>query len=230
MAAADETPRFREVYSDQDILVLDKPAGLVVHEAPSHKGETLVDQLEGSGQGGENQRPGIVHRLDKDTSGLMVVALSEEAFTSLGSQIRKRTVRREYLALVEGHLGSDTGTIEAPVGRSRRERTKMTVGGVASREATTHFDTEEVLPAATLVRARLETGRTHQIRVHFSAIGHPVVGDPRYGKEGTYGLGRQFLHAETLEFLHPRTGELSRFSSPLPSDLMNALEHARGEA
>jgi 23S rRNA pseudouridine1911/1915/1917 synthase len=106
----------------------------------------------------------------------------------------------------------------------------MTVGGDASREATTHFATEEVLPAATLVRARLETGRTHQIRVHFSAIGHPVVGDPRYGKEGTYGLGRQFLHAETLEFLHPRTGEVSRFSSPLPFDLVSALEHARGEA
>jgi len=228
--AAERPPRFREVYSDQDILVLDKPAGLVVHEAPSHVGETLVDQLEGSGRGGEVQRPGIVHRLDKDTSGLMVVALSEPAFASLGSQIRERTVKREYLALVEGHLGSEAGTIEAPVGRSRRERTKMTVGGVASREATTHFDTEEVLPAATLVRARLETGRTHQIRVHFSAIGHPVMGDPRYGQGETYGLGRQLLHAETLEFLHPITGEVSKFSSPLPGELLRALEHARGEA
>ncbi len=230
MAAADHPPRYREVYSDQDILVLDKPAGLVVHEAPSHLGETLVDQLEGSGRGGEAERPGIVHRLDKDTSGLMVVALSERAFTSLGDQIRRRTVKREYLALVAGHLESEAGTIEAPVGRSRRERTRMTVGGVAAREATTHFETEESLSNATLVRARLETGRTHQIRVHFSAIGHPVIGDPRYGRGETYGLERQFLHAERLEFLHPHTKEVSTFSSPLPPDLLRALEHARGQA
>ena len=208
-------------------MVIEKPCGLVVHEAPSHRGETLVDQLAGKGAGGEDTRPGIVHRLDKDTSGLMVVALSTEGFSGLSKAIRDRTVSRDYLALVSGRPKTATGTITAPVGRSRRERTKMTVGGVASREATTHFETEERLPDATLVRASLETGRTHQIRVHFSAIGHPVIGDPRYGEGETYGLSRQFLHACTLAFVHPRTGVAMRFDSELPEDLVQALERAR---
>ena len=230
MEKAEHPPRYREVYADSDLLVLDKPSGLVVHEAPSHNAETLVDQLEGRGIGGESSRPGIVHRLDKETSGLMVVALSKEAFASLGEQIRDRSVTREYIALIEGHPQSATGTIQAPVGRSRKERTKMTVGGIASREATTHFETEESLAKSTLVRARLETGRTHQIRVHFLAIGHPVIGDPQYGRGETYGLNRQFLHAQALDFLHPRTSEPLHFSSDLPPDLVQALEHARREA
>jgi len=230
VGGAEPQPRYREVYADSDLLVVEKPSGLVVHEAPSHRGETLVSQLEGRGRGGESDRPGIVHRLDKETSGLMVVALSEESFASLGRQIRDRSIKREYLALVEGHPSSETGTIQAPVGRSRKERTKMTVGGIASRDATTHFETEEKLAKTTLVRARLETGRTHQIRVHFSAIDHPVIGDPQYGSGQAYGLNRQFLHAQALEFLHPRTAEVVRFTSDLPPDLLQALEHARSEA
>lgn len=210
--------------------MIEKPSGLVVHEAPSHKGETLVDQLEGVGAGGEANRPGIVHRLDKDTSGLMIVAVSDESFSSLSEAIKDRKVLREYLALVSGHPKSESGTITAPVGRSRRERTKMAVGGLASRSATTHFETEERLPRATLVRARLETGRTHQIRVHFSAIGHPVIGDPQYGSGENYGLERQFLHACRLEFEHPTTGERMIFESRLPEELSEALERAKLDA
>ena len=211
-------------------MVIEKPSGLVVHDAPSHKGETLVDQLQGVGSGGEGHRPGIVHRLDKDTSGLMIVALSERAFSRLSEAIKERKVSREYLALVSGHPKSESGTITAPVGRSRRERTKMAIGGVASRSATTHFETEEILPRATLLRAKLDTGRTHQIRVHFSAIGHPVIGDPRYGSGEDYGLERQFLHACKLVFQHPETGEEMRFESGLPLDLSDALERARVDA
>lgn len=230
MTAADAPIHYREVYSDADLMVIEKPSGLVVHEAPSHRGETLVDQLSGRGAGGETSRPGIVHRLDKDTSGLMVVALSEESFSRLSAAIKDRTVSREYLALISGHPKSSTGTISAPVGRSRRERTKMAVGGVASRDATTHFETEERFARTSLVRAKLETGRTHQIRVHFSAIGHPVIGDPRYGEGETYGLDRQFLHACRLVFEHPASGEEMRFESDLPTDLLQALERARHEA
>lgn len=230
MGGADEAPQFRAVYSDEDLLVIEKPRGLVVHEAPSHKGETLVDQLGGRGAGGEAGRPGIVHRLDKDTSGLMVVAISDEGFASLSDQIGKRSMKREYLALVEGQPASASGTIDAPIGRSRKERVKMSVGGIAARPARTHFEVERELPSTTLLRATLETGRTHQIRVHFAAIGHPVVADPLYGSPGMLGLDRQFLHARSLSFDHPRTGARMEFTSDLPGDLMQGLERAETDA
>jgi 23S rRNA pseudouridine1911/1915/1917 synthase len=215
------------VHLDEDLAVIEKPAGLVVHAAPSHRGETLVDLLEGIAGGGEGGRPGIVHRLDKDTSGLMIVARNERAHKALSAAVKRREVLREYTALVGGHLGSRTGTIDAPLGRHRRRRTQMAVRGAASREARTHFEVIEALPADTLVHARLETGRTHQIRVHFAAIDHPVVGDPEYGTAGRYGLERQFLHASRLEFTHPSTEERLRFTSKLPQDLREALEKAR---
>jgi pseudouridine synthase, RluA family len=215
------------VHLDEDLAVIEKPAGLVVHSAPSHKGETLVDLLEGIAGGGEGGRPGIVHRLDKNTSGLMVVARNEESLRALSRMVKAREVVREYTALVEGEVGSRTGTIDAPLGRHRRQRTKRAVKGSGSREARTHFEVIEALPADTLVHARLETGRTHQIRVHFAAIGHPIAGDPEYGSRGRHGLERQFLHASRLEFPHPRTEKAMKFTSALPLDLQTALERAR---
>ncbi|HEY6636769.1 MAG TPA: RluA family pseudouridine synthase [Solirubrobacterales bacterium] len=218
------------VHLDEDLAVIEKPAGLVVHTAPSHTGETLVDLLEGIGGGGEGGRPGIVHRLDKDTSGLMIVARNERAHKALSAAVKRREVVREYTALVEGHLGSRTGTIDAPLGRHRRRRTQMAVRGAGSRKARTHFEVIDALPADTLVKARLETGRTHQIRVHFAAIDHPVAGDPEYGTRGRHGLERQFLHAWRLEFRHPVTQEKLEFTSDLPDDLKAALERARAGA
>jgi 23S rRNA pseudouridine1911/1915/1917 synthase len=218
------------VHLDEDLAVIEKPPGLVVHTAPSHRGETLVDLLEGIPGGGEGGRPGIVHRLDKDTSGLMIVARNERAHKALSAAVKRREVVREYTALVEGHLGSRKGTIDAPLGRHRRRRTQMAVRGAGSREARTHFEVIEALPADTLVNARLETGRTHQIRVHFAAIDHPVVGDPEYGTPGRHGLERQFLHASGLQFTHPVTGEKLEFTSDLPDDLKTGLERARAGA
>jgi 23S rRNA pseudouridine1911/1915/1917 synthase len=215
------------VHLDEDVAVIEKPAGLVVHSAPSHEGETLVDLLQGIAGGGEGERPGIVHRLDKDTSGLMVVARNDEALRELARMVKAREVVREYTALVEGRLGSRSGTIDAPLGRDRRERTKRAVKGAGSREARTHFEVIEALPGDTLVHARLETGRTHQIRVHFAAIKHPVAGDPEYGSRGRHGLERQFLHASRLGFTHPRTEEALEFTSELPEDLREALARAR---
>jgi 23S rRNA pseudouridine1911/1915/1917 synthase len=215
------------VHLDDDLAVIEKPAGLVVHSAPSHKGETLVDLLSDVVGGGEGERTGIVHRLDKDTSGLMVVARNEQAHRELARMVKARELEREYTAVVEGHLGSRTGTIDAPLGRDRRQRTKRAVKGAGSREARTHFEVIETLPADTLVHARLETGRTHQIRVHFAAIKHPVAGDPEYGTRGRHGLERQFLHASRLAFTYPRTEERLEFTSELPGDLQAALEQAR---
>jgi 23S rRNA pseudouridine1911/1915/1917 synthase len=218
------------VHLDDDLAVIEKPAGLVVHSAPSHRGETLVDLLEGIASGGEGARPGIVHRLDKDTSGLMLVARNEETHRALARMVKAREVEREYTALVEGQLGSRTGTIDAPLGRHRRRRTRRAVKGTGSRDARTHFEVIESLPADTLAHARLETGRTHQIRVHFAAIGHPVAGDPEYGSAGRHGLERQFLHASRLGLAHPVTGERLELTSDLPDDLKAALERARAAA
>jgi 23S rRNA pseudouridine1911/1915/1917 synthase len=215
------------VHLDDDLAVVEKPAGLVVHSAPSHREGTLVDLLGEVLGGGEADRPGIVHRLDKDTSGLMLVARNEESHRALARMVKAREVEREYTALVEGRLDSRSGTIDAPLGRHRRRRTRRAVKGAGSREARTHFEVIELLPADTLVRARLETGRTHQIRVHFAAIGHPVAGDPEYGSRSRHGLDRQFLHASRLAFTHPRTGERLEFASELPEDLRAALERAR---
>jgi 23S rRNA pseudouridine1911/1915/1917 synthase len=221
-------PDLRIVHRDDDVLVVDKPAGLVVHPASSHRGETLVDRLANLAGGGEGERPGIVHRLDKDTSGLMVVARNDDSHRELSRQIKAREAQREYLTLVEGALGSRTGTVDAPLGRDRRRRTRRAVRGAGEREARTHFEVIEMLPADTYVRARLETGRTHQIRVHFAAIGHPVAGDAQYGGRARHGLERQFLHATRLSFTHPSSGEELSFESELPADLLAALKAARG--
>jgi 23S rRNA pseudouridine1911/1915/1917 synthase len=210
----------RIVHVDDDLAVVDKPAGLIVHPAPSHRGPTLVG-------GADPERPGIVHRLDKGTSGLLVVARSDEAHAALQAQVQRREVERVYLALVRGRLASRTGTIDAPIGRAARQRHRMAVSGAASREARTHFTALELLGAETYVEARLETGRTHQIRAHFAAIGHPLVGDPTYGGEAKYGLERPFLHAHRLAFAHPASGEPLSFSSELPADLNAALAAAR---
>jgi 23S rRNA pseudouridine1911/1915/1917 synthase len=215
------------VHVDEALAVVDKPAGLVVHPAPSHKGGTLVDELSNLLAGGSDpSRPGIVHRLDKDTSGLMVVARTEEAHRALAEQIRTRELGRSYLALAEGRLDSRSGTIDAPIGRHRRQRARMAVRAGA-REARTHFEVIELLPADTYLEARLETGRTHQIRAHFAAIGHPLAGDPRYGGAHRHGLHRQFLHSHRLVLTHPVSGERLEFSSELPEDLAAALARAR---
>jgi 23S rRNA pseudouridine1911/1915/1917 synthase len=216
------------VYLDEDLAVVDKPAGLVVHPAPSHRGPTLVSKLEGIlGGGADPERPGIVHRLDRGTSGLLVVARSDEAHAALQAAVRERRVERAYLALADGRLASRTGTIDAPIGRASRQRHRMAVSGAASRQARTHFTVLELLRAETFLEARLVTGRTHQIRAHFAAIGHPLTGDRTYGGERRYGLERQFLHAHRLAFEHPSTGEPMEFVSELPADLAAALEAAR---
>ena len=217
------------VWKDEHLLVVDKPAGLVVHPARGHREGTLSQMLAGPAAGGEPERAGIVHRLDRDTSGLLVVACSEEAHRLLQAALRERLIEREYLALVEGCPPARTGTIEAPIGRHPRIRTRMAVDGVGGREARTHFTLERTLRDVSLLRLRLDTGRTHQIRVHLQAIDHPVCGDPEYGTSGMLGLARQFLHATRLSFPHPITGEQVDVSSPLPADLREALERAEGE-
>jgi 23S rRNA pseudouridine1911/1915/1917 synthase len=218
----------RIVHLDDALAVVDKPAGLVVHPAPSHSGPTLVDELgEILGGGEDAERPGIVHRLDKGTSGLLVVARTDEAHAALQAKVQRREVDRIYLALAGGRIGSRTGTIDAPIGRASRQRHRMAVSGAAAREARTHFTVLELLPAETWLEARLETGRTHQIRAHFAAIGHPLTGDPTYGGAEKYGLERQFLHAHRLAFAHPVTGAALEFTSELPADLSGALAAAR---
>lgn len=218
----------RIVHVDEALAVVDKPAGMVVHPAPSHRGPTLVDELgDLLGGGADPERPGIVHRLDKGTSGLLVVARSDEAHAALQAQVQRREVERVYLALARGRLTSRTGTIDAPIGRASRQRHRMAVSGAASRQARTHFEVLELLGAESYVEVRLETGRTHQIRAHFAAIGHPLAGDTTYGGERKYGLERQFLHAHRLAFAHPQSGEPMGFSSELPADLTAALQAAR---
>jgi len=222
-------PELRIVHLDEALAVVDKPAGMVVHPAPSHSGTTLVDELgEILGGGDDPERPGIVHRLDKGTSGLLVVARGDEAHAALQAQVQRREVERVYLALAGGRVGSRTGTIDAPIGRASRQRHRMAVSGAASRQARTHFTVLELLSQESYLEARLETGRTHQIRAHFAAIGHPLTGDVTYGGARRYGLGRQFLHAHRLAFDHPLGGERLSFESELPADLAAALETARG--
>jgi 23S rRNA pseudouridine1911/1915/1917 synthase len=217
---------FAIAYEDEHLLVIDKSPGLVVHPARGHREDTLAQMLAPSVSGGEPERAGIVHRLDRDTSGLLVVSRSQEVHGLLQAALAERRIEREYLALVQGRPPSRSGTIEAPIGRDPRVRTRMAIGGVSPREARTHFELERALADTTLLRLRLDTGRTHQIRVHLQAIGHPVAGDPEYGRAGLLGLERQFLHATRLAFDHPITGEPVEVRSPLPEDLQRALARA----
>lgn len=220
--------RFSIAYEDEYLLVVDKPAGVVVHPARGHRQGTLSQALSGLAAGGaEPGRAGIVHRLDRDTSGLLVVARSDSVHRALRALLSSRRLRREYLALVDGHPSARSGTIDAPIGRDRRDRVAMSIDSDSPREARTHFEVEELEPAAALLRVVLETGRTHQIRVHLAAIGHPVCGDPAYGVAGRYGLERQFLHAARLAFEHPVTHQPVDVRSELPADLREALERAR---
>jgi 23S rRNA pseudouridine1911/1915/1917 synthase len=216
-------------YRDEHLLVIDKAPGLVVHPARGHREGTLAQLLAPLAAGGEEGRAGIVHRLDRDTSGLLVVSRSDEAHRLLQAALAERRIEREYIALVEGRPPARTGTIEAPIGRDPRIRTRMTVGGLSPREARTHFTLDRALGATSLLRLHLDTGRTHQIRVHLQAIGHPVCGDPEYGtggRDSILGLERQFLHAARLSFEHPFTGAPVEVRSPLPADLQRALVRA----
>jgi 23S rRNA pseudouridine1911/1915/1917 synthase len=223
-----EPLELRIAYADDHVLVVDKPAGVVVHPGAGREHGTLVHGLLGRIAGGdETTRPGIVHRLDRDTSGLLVIARSERVHRSLQNLVRRRALERTYLALVRGRPRSRRGRIEAPLGRDRSDPTRQSLDTATPREAVTHFELEELLREHALLRVRLETGRTHQIRVHLAAIELPVSGDPIYGVPGDLGLTRQFLHAAELAFPHPLTGERVEASSPLPPELHSALERAR---
>jgi 23S rRNA pseudouridine1911/1915/1917 synthase len=224
---APEEMDLRLAYEDEHLVVVDKPAGLVVHPAPGHATGTLVHGLLAHDvAGGDEDRPGIVHRLDRDTSGLMVVARSEEAYERLQNLVRRRELERHYSALVVGRPRSRTGRIEAPIGRDRRDPMRHSLDSDTPRDAITHFEVVELFPRHTLLHVRLETGRTHQIRVHLIAIGLPVACDPIYGRPHELGLDRQFLHAGRLAFTHPFTGEQVDVESPLPEDLQIAARMA----
>ena len=226
-------------YEDDRLLVVAKPAGLVVHPGPGHPTGTLVNALLGRAQtslsagGGAADRPGIVHRLDKDTSGLLLVAKDDATHLALTRELAAHRVERRYLALVQGRLPAETGTVDAPVGRHPRDRKRMAVvdGG---RRAVTHWRVLETLPAVQLVEATLETGRTHQVRVHLASLRHPLVGDRTYGADPTLaarlGVARPFLHAGRLAFTHPATGARIELTEPLPPDLQGVLDrlHAAG--
>jgi 23S rRNA pseudouridine1911/1915/1917 synthase len=231
--AAGEGVPYEIAFEDEHLMVVDKPTGVVVHPAPGHPAGTLSQALEGRAAGGsEAWRPGIVHRLDRDTSGLLVVAKSDNVHNALQELIRRREMRREYIALADGRLDARSGTIDAAIGRDRGDRTAHSTSTDTPRDARTHFEVEELLPRTSLARVRLETGRTHQIRVHFAAIGHPVVGDEQYGggpAGARLGLARQFLHSARLEFEHPVTGADVAVESALPPDLAAALEAAGKE-
>jgi 23S rRNA pseudouridine1911/1915/1917 synthase len=210
-------------YRDEHLLVVDKPAGLVVHPGAGHASGTLVDALRDELAGGEPERPGIVHRLDKDTSGLLVVARSEEAHRRLSLLVRRRALERTYFALVAGRPRSRTGRIEAPIGRDRDEPTRVSLDTAGPRAAVTHFEVERLWPDRALLSVRLETGRMHQIRVHLAAVELPIVGDAVYGVPEP-ALGRQFLHAARLAFPHPFSGEPVDVRSPLPPNLQDYLD------
>ena len=217
------------LYLDEHLFVVDKPAGLTVHPGAGARQGTLAGQLLSLGAAGgtDPERPGIVHRLDRDTSGLLVVARSEEAHRALQDAIRRRDVERRYLALVRGRPRSRTGRIDAPIGRDRRDPTRRSLDTDEPRDAVTHFEVVESMAQHALLDVRLETGRTHQVRVHLAAIDLPVSGDAQYGVRDDLGLTRQFLHAHRLRFRHPVTDEEIDVASPLPPDLEAALARAR---
>lgn len=225
---AEEIP-LRVVYEDEHLLVVDKPAGLVVHPAPGHSTGTLVNallaHLPGLTAGSDVSRPGIVHRLDKDTSGLIVIAKDAPTHTALAHQMREHSTVKRYLALVEGRMPAPEGVIDAPIGRDPRHRQRMALVSEVNggREARTRFKVLWEARGRSLVELQLETGRTHQIRVHLASVGHPVVGDTVYGRAQLPLPPRQFLHATHLEFVHPATGEWLLFDAPLPPDLTSFL-------
>jgi 23S rRNA pseudouridine1911/1915/1917 synthase len=228
---AEDVP-YTLVYEDEALLVVDKPAGVVVHPAPGHEHGTLVQGLLGRGiAGGHESRPGVVHRLDRDTSGLLIVARTAEAHRRLVAQMARREITRSYVALLVGALPQDEGTIDAPLGRHVRDRKRISIHTTRPRRAVTHFRVRRRFPGYTLVDVRLETGRTHQIRVHFAALGYPVAGDTTYGGRGRRpaGLARQFLHAAHLELAHPLSGEPLSFDAPLPDDLAGFLAVLEGD-
>ncbi len=221
---APEEIELRIAHEDEHLLVVDKPAGVVVHPSPGHKTGTLVQGVLAHGAaGGDEERPGIVHRLDRDTSGLLVVARSDESYERLKELVKAHGLERTYTALVRGRPRSRKGRIEAPIGRDRRDPTRQSLNTDSPREAATHFELLELLGQYALLRVDLETGRTHQIRVHLGAIGLPVVGDPVYGAPDP-ALGRQFLHATRLAFEHPFTGVWLEVESPLPGELQRYLD------
>lgn len=231
--AAPEPIPLDVVYEDEDVIVINKPRGMVVHPAPGHSSGTVVNALlyhcrDLSGINGA-VRPGIVHRIDKDTTGLLMAAKNDAAHASLAAQLKAHSVIRRYTALVRGVLPHDRGTIDAPIGRDKHDRKMFTVTDRGAKPAVTHFSVVERFPDYTLVELRLETGRTHQIRVHMKYIGHPLVGDPVYGGRGgkNLGLDGQALHAGVLGFVHPRTGETLEFSAPLPADMEHVLRMLR---
>ncbi|MCY9693759.1 RluA family pseudouridine synthase [Paenibacillus alginolyticus] len=228
--AAENIP-LNVVYEDADVIVINKQRGLVVHPAPGHYSGTLVNALmfhckDLSGINGE-LRPGIVHRIDKDTSGLIMSAKNDKAHASLAEQLKAHTVNRKYIALVHGNLQHDQGTIDAPIGRDSNDRKMYTVTEKNSKQAVTHFVVIERFGDFTLVELKLETGRTHQIRVHMKFIGHPLVGDPMYGKSKGMLMDGQALHAAILGFKHPRTEEWLQFEAPIPADMENLLQTIR---
>jgi len=220
-ALSAEVVPYEMVYEDDWLLIVDKPAGVVVHPAPGNEHGTLAQGLVSHGaRGGHELRPGIVHRLDKDTSGLLIVAKGESAYQALVGAMERRDIKRVYVTLLRGELPQDEGTIDAPIGRHVRDRKRMSLHTTAGKRAVTHFRVVGRAPGFTLVRVQLETGRTHQIRVHFAALGYPVAGDVQYGgRERPEGLARQFLHAALLAFPHPEDGRQMSFASPLPADL-----------
>lgn len=221
------------VYEDKDVIVINKPQGMVVHPAPGNYTGTLVNALmyhcrDLSGVNGV-LRPGIVHRIDKDTSGILVAAKNDYSHNKLSEQLKEHSMKREYYALVEGRIKNDTGTINKPLGRNKKDRLKM---GIVSdgKEAVTHYEVLERYNGYTLIKCILETGRTHQIRVHMSSIGFPLVGDPLYGfKKQKFKVNGQMLHAKTLGFIHPSTGKYMEFTSELPEYFTNILEILRSK-
>ncbi|WP_429368325.1 RluA family pseudouridine synthase [Paenibacillus sp. DS2015] len=219
------------VYEDKDVIVVNKPKGMVVHPAPGHSSGTLVNALmyhckDLSGINGEI-RPGIVHRIDKDTSGLIMAAKNDKAHASLAAQLKEHTVTRRYMALVHGSVSHDQGTVDAPLGRDPKDRKMFTVTEKNSKRAVTHFTVKERLGDYTLLELQLETGRTHQIRVHMKFIGHSLVGDPLYGRSKGIKLNGQALHAGVLGFIHPSSAEYMEFSAPIPEDLEELLAGLR---
>jgi 23S rRNA pseudouridine1911/1915/1917 synthase len=215
-------------YEDDDVLVVNKPSGMVVHPACGHYSGTLVNALlyhcNNLSQINGNIRPGIVHRIDKDTSGLLLVAKNDDIHAKLADLLQKRKIERKYIALVSGVIMNDTGTIDAPIGRDKSDRKKMTVTDTNAKDAITHFKVMERLNNATLIECKLETGRTHQIRAHMQYIGYPIINDPLYGPRNVINDSGQMLHATILGFIHPKTGEYLEFTAPLPDKMINIID------